>query len=303
LLELSRKYLCAIAVVGISSCVLLPTTDGQELDCSVRLDYSNISGSDYSYLDDLRNRIDEYVNRQFWTEDRFREVERIDCSLDINILEAITLTTYRANLTVASRRPIYGSTQTTKILLVADEEWIFDYTQGSSLISNRDIYNPLSTLIDYYIYLILGYDYDTFSEYGGTPHFENARIASDLARNANGSGWQKLGGDRGRADIIEEILDPRNRELRRTYYFYHFGGLDHFVSQTEEARENILTALVSLQTLFDSSVRSYVMDLFFSAKYKEISEIFRDSSQGGAVYDILAEMDPAHVVDYNILIQ
>lgn len=289
-----------VAIIGFMPVSI--NASAQELDCSVGIDYRSLSGSDYRFLDELRDRVHEYVNRRFWTEDRYQDFERIDCSFDIVVLEAITLTTYRARLIVASRRPIYGSTQNTQLLQVNDEEWVFDYTQGATLISNRDVYDPITSMLDYYVQIILGYDYDTFSEFGGTPFFERARIIADIAKNANGTGWNKLGGERGRASIVQEILDPRYRELRQAYYIYHLKGLDHFVSKIDDARQSVVEAIQSLKNVYDASSRSYVMDLFFSAKYQEIGQILGGSSLGGEAYDILTELDPAHVSDYSNLI-
>ncbi|NND72897.1 MAG: DUF4835 family protein [Rhodothermales bacterium] len=294
-------YRLLVIFIGLS--FLAGDVTAQELDCTVDIDYRSLSGSDYTFLDDLRDRVDEYINRQFWTEDRFQEFERIDCSFNIVVVEALSLTSYRANIIVASRRPIYGSMQNTKLLQINDEEWLFDYTQGATLTSNRDVYDPITTLLDYYVFLILGYDYDTFSELGGTPFFERARIAADLAKNAGGTGWNKLGGERGRTSIVEEVLDPRFRELRQAYYLYHRRGLDLFVSKIEDSRLNVLEAIQSLKAVYDVNARSYVMDLFFAAKYQEIVEILRDSPVGGEAYDLLTEMDLSHVADYGILIE
>lgn len=288
-------FVIALTSISISSYA-------QELSCSVGIDYRSLSGSDYTFLDELRNRADEYINRRFWTEDRYQEFERIDCSFNIIVTEAISLTTYRARLIVASRRPIYGSTQNTQLLQINDEEWVFEYTQGGTLISNRDVYDPITSMLDYYANIILGYDYDTFSEFGGTPYFERARIIADIAKNANGVGWNKLGGERGRASIVQEILDPTFRPLRNAYYQYHLKGLDHFVSKIDEARESVVESIRTLKTVYDASSRSYVMDLFFSAKYQEIGQILDGSAVAGEAYDILAELDPAHVSDYSILI-
>jgi hypothetical protein len=180
---------------------------------------------------------------------------------------------------------------------------VFDYTQGAALTSNRDVYDPITTLLDYYVLLIIGYDYDSFSEFGGTPYFERARIAADLAKNASGTGWSKLGGERGRTTIVEELLDPRFRDVRIAYYTYHLKGLDLFVSKLEDARLNVLEAVKAMKTVYDSNARSYVMDLFFSVKYKELVEILRESPVGAEAYDMLAELDLQHVSDYQVLIE
>jgi hypothetical protein len=269
----------------------------------VTVDYRALSGSDYTYLDEFRAAVREYLNLQRWTNDTFEEVERIDCTVQITFLEAISLTRFRAKLVIASRRPIYGTGQSTIILQINDEGWQFDYPQGTPLISDPDRYDEITSILDFYAYIILGYDYDTFSEFGGNDLFERARRISDIAKTTGGLGWQELGADRSRTKLITELLDPRYRPLRKVYFTYHLGGLDRFVQETEVARSAVLGSLEELKPLVDVNERSYVVDLFFSAKYRELASIFEQSTLASQAFDLLAEMDPAHLSDYNAMIQ
>ena len=288
------------------SCLLIVCTTvvyGQELNCGVTVDYRALSGSDYTYLDEFRQAVREYLNLQRWTDDAFEEVERIDCTVQITFLEALSLTRFRAKLVMASRRPIYGTSQSTILLQINDDGWQFDYPQGTPLISDPDRYDEITSILDFYAYIILGYDYDTFSEFGGSDLFERARRISDIAKSTGGVGWQEIGADRSRTKLITELLDPRYRPLRKVYHTYHLGGLDRFVQETEVARSAVLASLEALKPLVDVNERSYVVDLFFSAKYRELASIFETSTLASQAFDLLSEMDPAHISDYNGMIQ
>ena len=267
------------------------------------VDYRALSGSDYTYLDEFREAVREYLNLQRWTDDTYEEVERIDCTVQITFLEALSLTRFRAKLVIASRRPIYGTGQSTIILQINDDGWQFDYPQGTPLISDPDRYDEITSILDFYAYIVLGYDYDTFSEFGGSDLFERARRISDIAKTTGGVGWQELGADRSRTKLITELLDPRYRPLRKVYFTYHLGGLDRFVQETEVARSAVLTSIEALKPIVDVNERSYVVDLFFSAKYRELASIFEQSTLASQAFDLLAEMDPAHLSDYNAMIQ
>ena len=279
------------------------TAAAQELNCGVSVDYRALSGSDYTYLDEFRDAVREYVNLQRWTDHAFEDIERVDCTLQITFLEALSLTRFRAKLVIASRRPIYGTTQSSVILQISDESWTFDYPQGRPLISDQDRFDELTTVLDFYAYIILGYDYDTFDEFGGSPLFERARRISDIAKSTGGAGWQQIGSDRGRVQLMTEVLDPRFRNLRKVYFDYHFSGLDRFVQETELARSTVLASLEELGRITEANARSYVVDLFFSAKHAELISIFEQSTLASQAYDLLSEMDPAHLSDYNTLIQ
>ena len=274
--------------------LLLPrSASAQEFNCSVSVDLRNLSGSEYTFLNDLRDQIDEYINERSWTGLRFQEHERIDCTMQITIEDAPTLSTFRARIVVASRRPIYGTTQNSTLLQINDPTWHFSYTQGMPLNFNLEQFDPLTSVLDFYAMLILGYDFDSFQERGGTPYFERARRLAELAQAQSAQGWTDLTGERGRADLVRQILDPRFTSLRDAYFNYHFHGLDHFVSQTDVARESVLQTVVDINELYETVSRQYAIDLFFSAKYQELTAIFENSQFQNQAYETLTTVDIA----------
>ena len=275
----------------------------QEFDCAVSVNISQLTGSEYTFLNELGERVDEYLNDHFWTEDTFREHERINCTFQITLEEALSLTSFRGRLVLATRRPIYGTTQYTTVVQFNDADWQFNYAQGTPLIHNEDQFDPLTSVLDFYAYIMLGYDYDTFSEFGGTPHFQKARAIAQRAESRGASGWSQIGAEQSRVQLINQLVDPRFQKLRKAYFDYHFAGLDHFVQQTEEARNNVLAVILAMDELYDELSRTYAADLFFSAKYRELASIFEDSPMSSQAYEMLSEIDPAHMSEYNRLTQ
>ena len=301
----SRRW-TRTALIGTLAVLLLSGGAGrvaaQELNCTVSVDYSQLSGSDFSFLSELERRVEEYLNEHRWTEDRFREVERIDCSFEVLLQEAVSLTEFRARLVVATLRPIHGSTQSSPVIQLNDSQWRFRYARNTPLVHDLESYDPLTSMLDYYAYLILGYDFDTFSERGGTPYFEQARRVADRARSAGGNGWSQLGGSPNRSELITQLLDPQYRALRTAYFNYHFGGVDRFVRETETARSNVLSVLQDLQTLYREVSRTHALDMFFGAKYQELTAIFEGAPSSAQAYGILSDVDPSHLSEYNQLV-
>lgn len=276
---------------------------GQELDCRVQIDRSQLSGSEYAFLDDLERRVEEYMNTQSWTEDQFLPFEQIACSMQIVILEAVSLSEFRARLIVTSRRPIHDTAQSTVVVRLNDPEWQFEYSRGSSLTYDLNRYDPLTSVLDFYAYVMLGYDYDTFSELGGTAHFETARRIADEAKNSGDPGWSTVSSDRNRRQLIDELLAQRHQPLRRAYYQYHRKGLDRFVKAPQEARKDILGVVETLQKVSQSVSASYPLDLFFSTKYQELTAVFTEGELGNRAYNLLTQIDPSHSSEYNKLVQ
>lgn len=269
----------------------------QEFDCQVDVDYRQLSGSEYTFLGDLEEQVEDYMNERSWTDDRFLRHERIDCRMQIVIEEAPSLTDFRARLIIATRRPIYGTTQYSTVMQVNDGPWQFSYTQGSSLTQTPERYDPLTSVLDFYAYVMLGYDYDTFSELGGTPHFERARRIAQMARSSQAPGWEASGNDQGRGALISQLLDPRFRPLRTALFNYHFGGLDHFVQDAVSARATILEVLRDLQEMDTNVSRRHILDLFFASKSTELASIFQGSNQRTEAYALLTSMDSSSEYD------
>ena len=277
----------------------------QEFDCAISVDYSTLTGSDFGFLDDLEVRMEEYLNDRSWTEDTFREDERIDCTMELTVLEAVTLTTFDARLVVAIRRPIYNTMQHSTVVQFSDASWQFQYAQGQPLAFNLEQYNPLTSVIDFYAYMMLGYDYDTFSEYGGALHFETARRIAERAQSSSHPGWTPTGNtlDPGRTDLIGQVLDPRMRPLRKAYFDYHFGGLDRFLVNPDVARNAMLQVLADLDALYEDISRQHVLDLFFLAKYTELAAVFEGWQESNQAYDYLTLLDPSHTSVYESLLE
>ena len=283
-----------LAVLG--TLLLASPADGQELRCRVQIDDSQISGaeSEFDFLDDLERQIREYMNQRSWTDDAFLPHERISCSMQIVLQESISLSEFRARLVVTTRRPIYGTSQSSVVARVNDPEWRFEYSRGSSLNHDLDRYDPLTSVLDFYAYLILGYDYDTFSPLGGTPFFDRAQTVADQAEGSGDPGWSSVGTQQTRVQLLSNLRAQRHEPLRRVYYKYHRKGLDRFVQETEAARKTMMEVLRTLRTLRDRLSQSYALNLFFATKNQELTAIFEESDLEGQAQGLLVQMDPSH---------
>ncbi len=279
-----------------------PSVGAQELLCRVNVDYAQLERSDVNFLDQFAIEVQEYLNNQRWTNDRVEDIERIDCAMQIAFTDSPTQTSYRARLVVTSQRPIYGTRQTTSMLKVADEGWEFEYVQGQSLTRDPNRVDRLTALLDYYAYLILGYDYDSFAPLGGTPFFERAFDIVTRAQGEAVSGWTSFGADRTRSQIAQEMTDPRYLPVRQAYYAVHRLGIDTFIEDPEVARASVLAALQSFEGVSDQVANPYVLDIFFDTKSSAIVGMLSRSAQSSQAYALLLTLDPTRSSVYGALV-
>ncbi len=291
----------------LTGTALVPTTRAfaQELQCSVTVNARALTGSDYSHLDRLKQQIEEYLNDRAWTEDTFLPEERIQCTLTLTFTSANTsgIDVFAAKLSVGSVRPIYGAPTPTSIFQYIDENWQFEYDRNQSLFFDPERFNALTSLLDFYAYVILGYDYDTFSELGGTRHFERARRIAEIANAAGASGWNPVADERNRAALISRMLDPRMQDFRKAMYKYNLQGLDLFLTNLTVARQNVLDALTSIKAVNEQIPTNLPVSLFFAAKKQELTAIFDGSNFSSRAYGLLLEVDPQNAGTYDRLVQ
>ena len=292
--------LVVVTFVASCVCVWAQPVNAREFRCTAQVNYRQLEGSGFTFLDDLPLLIEDYVNKNNWTNDTFEPEELIECSIQVVISENMTLTSFRAQLIITSTRPIYGTTAKTTVLQVNDNQWEFTYSQGTPLIFETERFDALTSVLDFYAYIMLGYDYDTFSEFGGEEWFQKAKRIQELASNKSSVGWNALRDGR-RGELAEQLTEVRFRPLRQVYYRYHYEALDHFTKDTDQARTVVLEVLGTMQDLYEDLARQLVFDIFFSTKHKELAAIFEQSSVSSQALSLLAAVDPSHMTVYSEL--
>ena len=283
-------------------CGSILTVDAREFRCTVTVNIRQLQGSGFAHLMDLEELIEAYFNNNNWTTDSYQPEEWIECSAQLIFLESRTLTSFRAQFILTSTRPIYGTTAKTTLLQISDDKWELSYARGTPLVFETERFDPLTSVLDFYAYVMLGYDYDSFSQMGGEVHFQKAKRIQQLANSRNAQGWSTLTRDP-RGELIDQLTAPHFKPIREVLFQYHYHGLDHFIRDQDKAREAVLAALIEIQTLYRDLSRQYVFDVFFSSKYTEITAIFLESDLDSQAFAVLTEVDPAHLTKYNELVQ
>lgn len=276
------------------------------MNCTVTINDRQISGSSYEYVSELGPALERYLNENRWTDDRYEEHERILCSIRILFTDVDGNQNFTAEAVITARRPIYNTTRQTSTFIINDSNWTFNYPRNKNLIYDELQFDELTSFIDFYTYILLGFDYDSFSELGGTPHFNKAQNIFELAQNTGAPGWgRSIGAQRNRYGLINDITSSSYRDLRSAYYRYHRLGLDRFTENPEQARNEILEALDQIRETKRVTSNNYLFDIFFGTKYSEIVAALRESSPSirTAAYNILRDVDPANTSEYRKLIE
>lgn len=275
---------------------LVANTWAQELNCQVSVNARQTGYINLPVFKTLEKSLSEFINQTNWTDQKFKEYEKIDCNIFITISEYKS-GSFKATLQIQSSRPVFGSTLMTPVFNFKDEQFSFDYTEYQPLNYSQNTFESnLVSVISYYVYTVLGLDADTFSPLGGTPYFEKAAQIVRLAQQEGYAGWKAIDGDRSRFRFNKDILSPNFEIFRKSLYRYHRKGLDMMHENVAVGKKNIAKAIQEMAKIPSIRANSIVVRSFFDAKAAEIQKIFSGGPSVGItqVVEVLNELAPQH---------
>jgi hypothetical protein len=162
----------------------------------------------------------------------------------------------------------------------------------------------LTALIAFYVNVILGLDYDSFSPRGGTPYFQKAwNIVNNAPDERDISGWKSFDGLRNRYWLAENLNNNRFALVHDAVYAYYRTGLDVFFENEDAARTGILTALNFLNTVNTENINSMIVPFFFQGKANELVRIFSKGTaeQKANAKELLSKLDITNLPLYKSL--
>ncbi len=278
--------------------LLFISSFSQEIECKVTVNFEQLPPQNKSDLADFAEKIQRYINSYKWTNVDLNS-EKIQCTLNIFFTSA-SGNNYQAQIFVGSQRKIYESDKSTAVLRILDDKVDFFYDKNAPLYHDEFRFDPLLSLIDFYMYIVIGYDFDTYEPLGGTEFFEKAfRICTNAQSSKFSRGWQKTSSGYSRFNLIDELLDPKYSDFRKAIYEYHYNGLDILNKYPEDALATIDSVIdVMINIKKNVNPTSTLVKLFFNAKYMELAELFKNAKNKEAIFIKLILADPSHQATY-----
>jgi hypothetical protein len=291
--QVTLRCLAAFLVL-LAVCV---PSQAQQIDCTVKVNYESVGAANKDLLVNFEEDVRSYMNNYQWGPEQLDE--KIRLSLDIFIQGASGENKYMAQVAIGSQRPILGANRNTAVMRLFDEAWEFTYIKNRPFNHAPSNFSDLASFLDFYAYLALGYDYDTYDPMGGTPWFSKASDIASLGRTSSQKGWQQVTTGYSRAQLITDLLNPTVSLIREASYQYHFGGLDSLKANKQMGLANIVRAIEKIgmarRTL---DPRNLAFKVFFDAKYMEIADVLREYPDR-AIYVTLSRIDPNHQATYD----
>ncbi len=283
-----------------------PLALAQEINCTVTINSDQIEGSNKQVYETLKAGIQDYINQNRWTNMTYAEHEKIECSMLI-VVNEVTDNAYKCEMTLQSRRPVYGTTYSTPLLNFVDKSFNFTYQEFDRIEWQQNTFTTnLTAMLAYYCYLIIGHDQDSFQRLGGTPYFQACEEIVNVCQSASmeqseQKGWLAFDSNRNRYALINNLLDEAFKKYRNYYYEYHRLGLDEMSANVTNGRARIAEGMPVLKEAYRARPATYVINTFLDAKSQELVDIFSKGTdkEKKTVYDILTDIDPTRQSTYD----
>lgn len=287
----------------------LPCTHAQELQASVSISTEqlqlNQQRNNAQIYSELQRVMQDFLNGRRWSNDVFREEEKIKVNLQLILTKASSLGDFEANARLQVLRPVHGSTYETVILNLVDRNFNFKYIQGSPLNYNdNNFFDNLSSMLAYYANLSLAISYDSFGLYGGNFFVQKLNNLTNIAQNA-GTAWGSVADIRSRVSIAENLINQQLQGIREINYQYHRLALDTFKDRPDAARKKILGLLSQMRQLNALRPGAAMIRLFFESKGDEILQLMDEAEapERQQAFALLGYLDPTRTESYRRLLR
>ncbi len=160
--------------------------------------------------------------------------------------------------------------------------------------------NDFTSLLAFYVYISLGFDFDSYGEMAGNPYFVKAQNIVNLM--AGKDGWNQGDGKgmRNKFYLAENLNNPRFKDLRLLTYTYNRKGMDQFHNNPDAARKEITDAIKKIGDQANLFQNSLLQRTFFTTKWPELVEIYKGATapEKANIVKLLSTMDPPNSARY-----
>lgn len=282
-------------IAALGFCAASLTVSAQELNCQVEINSDQVQGTNKSVFETLEQAVSEYMNSNVFTSAQFAVNEKIDCRLYFTIKE-VNDDTYSGDLQVQATRPVYNTSYTTTLLNFKDTKIDFSYQENEPLIfSHNSMESQITAILNFYAYLILAIDFDSFSLNGGEAYFDELKQIVQMAQSSGESGWKAFEDTNNRSAVLSSFTDASTSSIRELYYMYHRKGLDEMALSPDKGRAVITSTLSNIKKVYDVAPMSVALSMFKDSKFDELVNVYSKapSDERETVYDLLEPIYPA----------
>ena len=292
-----KKYFIMLLLALLSTITAVADDEATELNCEVEVNSEKVTNVSKDIFNELKQAVTDYMNTTKWTNATFGTNEKIYCKLMFTISSWDDATgLMKGDLQIQSTRPVFNSSYTTTLINFKDTKVDFIYNTGQQLVySELNMEDNLTAILNFWAYMIIALDFDSFELNGGTPYYERAAEVVRLAQSSGESGWKAFEDNNNRSAVLSAFNDKQTAPIRQMLYDYHRMGLDQMVVTVDKGRSAITHTLENLAKIYDVAPLSVCLTMFKNAKLDELINIYSKANmtEKENVYEMLYQVYPS----------
>lgn len=265
----------------------------QELNCTVTINSDQVSGYQ-SVFQTLEQAIQEYMNTTVFTNAQFAANEKIECRLFFTVTEYAD-DKVKGDLQIQSLRPVYNSSYTTTLINFKDTRLDFIYRENEPLVySVNNWEDQLTGILNFYAYLILAVDFDSFALKGGESYWERLKQIVQMGQSSGEVGWKAFEDTKNRSAVLNGFVESNTTGIRELLYQYHRQGLDQMATSVDKGRSAVTESLQIMADIHQAAPMSVFLSMFKDAKFDELVNIYSKApvEERNKVYNLLEPIYP-----------
>lgn len=291
-----NRFLLSSIIFILAAAGVAPLA-AQELNCTVEFNTDQVSGTNKSVFETLQQAVSDYMNTTTFTPAQFGANEKIECRMFFTIKEYSDDGTVKGDLQIQSSRPVYNSSYTTTLINFKDTKIDFAYQEGEPLVfSVNNMESQLTAILNFYAYLILAVDFDSFAPMGGEPFWERLKTIVQMAQSSGEVGWKAFEDTKNRSAVLSAFTEGKSGQaVRQMLYDYHRQGLDQMALSVDKGRATVTSSLDAIATVYSMQPMSVILSMFKDAKLGELVNIYSKApaEERIKVYKLLQPIYPA----------
>lgn len=292
-----KKTLLTLLLALFCSLCAVADEESTELNCDVDVNSEKITNGSKDVFNELKQAVRDYMNNTKWTNATFGTNEKIYCKLLFTLSSWDDATgAMQGDLQIQSQRPVFNSSYTTAVINFRDTKVSFNYERGMTLVfSEEEMVDNLTAILNFWAYMIIGMDFDTFELKGGDPYYERAAKVVRLAQTSGESGWKAFEDNTNRSAVLSAYTDNSTSAIRQLLYDYHRQGLDQMVVTVDKGRATITHSLENLAKIYEVAPMSVCLTMFKDAKLDELINVYSKANmtEKESVYEMLYQVYPS----------
>ena len=292
-----KKILLMLLLALVCAFSAVADDEATELNCEVDVNSDKITSGSKDVFNDLKKDVTDYMNTTKWTNATFGTNEKIYCKMLFTISSWDDATgAMQGDLQIQSQRPVFNSSYTTALINFRDMKVNFNYESGQSLVySEMEMEDNLTAILNFWAYMIIALDFDSFELNGGDPYYERAAQIVRLAQGSGETGWKAFEDNNNRSAVLSAFTDKQTSPIRQMLYDYHRMGLDQMVVTVDKGRSAITHTLENLGKIYEVAPLSVCLTMFKDAKLDELINIYSkaNTTEKESVYEMLYQVYPS----------